>query len=177
MGVWELWNSKGQIIAKTSCGKGKGNVLGVRKRTSEKRESKKLSSTEGVFLPVSPSSLVGEADLFGLIQNDREEADGEGDHESDPASVKKRKRSQEPDDGVLKFAGAGYRGKEDGITEDEGQSPAGKTSQAEPVPGDGQPRKERHALSRSEKSLKKKKSKKKNRPDPKVTKKLPDRQF
>lgn len=53
MGEWQFWKLEGQIIAKTSCGKSKGNVLGTRKRTSEKRERKKLSFTEGIFLLVT----------------------------------------------------------------------------------------------------------------------------
>ena len=48
---------------------------------------------------------------------------------------KKRKGFQEPDERVLNFTGTGHSRKEDCITEDKGQTPAGKTSERESHPG------------------------------------------
>ena len=62
-GPKEKWNQMGRMAIlgvgganhheNLLRGKSKGNVLGARKRTSEKREHKKLSFTEGVFLLVT----------------------------------------------------------------------------------------------------------------------------
>jgi hypothetical protein len=76
----------------------------------------------------------------------------------------------------LDFARTGDCRKEDRITEDNGQAPAGKTSEADPILAHGEPWKKREPGSWSEKSLKKEESKEKDRPDPEVTEKLLKRQ-
>jgi hypothetical protein len=76
----------------------------------------------------------------------------------------------------LNLARTGDCRKEDCVTEDNGQAPAGQTSEADPILADGEPGKKRESRSWSEKSLKKEESKEENHPDPQVTEKLLERQ-
>jgi hypothetical protein len=76
----------------------------------------------------------------------------------------------------LNFAGTGDCRKEDRITEDNRQAPAGKTSEADPILAYGELWEKRESRSWSEKSLKKEERKEKDRPDPEVTEKLLERQ-
>jgi len=176
MGERQFWKSEGQIITKTPGREGKGDVFGAGKRAAKKGEREKFGFANRIFPQISQPCLVSQMDLFSLIQNSREEADGEGDHESHPAPMTKRKGFEEPDECVLNFAGAGDRSKEDCITEDQGQAPAAQTSQADSLLAYGEPRKKSERQSWSEKSLKKKENKEKGRPQPKVTEELPERQ-
>jgi hypothetical protein len=77
MGEWQFWKSEGQIITKTSCREGKGDVLGAGKRASEKGEREKFGFANRIFPQISQPCLVSQMDLLRLIQNNREEADGE----------------------------------------------------------------------------------------------------
>jgi hypothetical protein len=118
---------------------------------------------------------VGQIDLFGLIQNDCEKAEGKGDHKSDPTFWKKRDRFKNPDERILNFPGTGDSRKEDCITENKTQAPACEDSQTKPILANGKPRESRNSGPWCEESLKKEESKKKDRPNPKVTEKLSER--
>ena len=54
MGEWQSWNLEGQIIAKTSCGKGKGDILGAGKRTTKKRKCERFGFTNRIFVSGHP---------------------------------------------------------------------------------------------------------------------------
>jgi hypothetical protein len=75
----------------------------------------------------------------------------------------------------LNFAGTGYRRKEDCVAQNNGQTPARKTAEADPILANGEPKEKREWQSRSEKSLKKEESKEKDPPNPKVAEKFPER--
>jgi hypothetical protein len=70
MGVWQFWKLEGQIITKTSRGKGKGDILGAAKRTPKKREREKFGFTNRIFFQIPQPCLVGQTNLFSFIQND-----------------------------------------------------------------------------------------------------------
>ncbi len=70
MGKLQFWKLERDIITKSSCRKGKSNVLCVGKRTPEKREDKKFDPAKDIFFLIAQSCLVGQTDLFGLIQDD-----------------------------------------------------------------------------------------------------------
>jgi len=83
--------------------------------------------------------MVGQTNLFSLIHDDSEEMNGKRDHESDPTPWQKGNRFQKPDERILNFARTGDGCEENGITKDESQAPAGKTSQTEPLMGNRKP--------------------------------------
>jgi hypothetical protein len=72
----------------------------------------------------------------------------------------------------LNFARTGDCRKEDCVTEDNGQTPAGKTSEADPILAHGELWEKRKSRSWSEKSLKKEESEEEDHPGPEVTEKL-----
>ena len=76
----------------------------------------------------------------------------------------------------MNFARTGDGRKEDCITEDKRQAPAGKTSEADPILTHGELWKKRELRSWSEKSLEEEESKEKDHPDPEVTEELLERQ-
>lgn len=107
MGKRNFGKPDGNVITVTSCSQGKGDVFHPVERTPKKRKRQIFGFKKRIFFPVPKPGLVGQADLFGLIQNEREKPEGKRDHESDPASREKRDRLKEPDERIPKLTGAG----------------------------------------------------------------------
>jgi len=122
---------------------------------------------------ISQACFVGEPDLLGLIQNGREKAERQRNHQSHPALRKKRDRFEQPDKSTLEVSGTSHRRKEDGIAENEPQPPTGDSSQAQPFPGGRDPGSSRPTGARSEKGVKKEEGKEEERPGPGVPKERP----
>ncbi len=67
MGKRQFLDLEGQIVAKTSCDQGKSNILGMGKRTPNKRECEKFGFANRIFFQISQPCPVGQTNLFSLI--------------------------------------------------------------------------------------------------------------
>jgi hypothetical protein len=118
---------------------------------------------------------MGQVDLFNLIHNEREEAQGEGDHQSDSAFRNKWNRPEKPDDGILKVTGTGHGREKNCKTENQPESPAGECSQPQSLHTYRKPWDGRKPGALSEEGLEEKEHAQEDHPDLKIMEKLPER--
>jgi len=161
------------VVTVSPRSKGKGDVFCTEEGSAKDGEGEEFGFTERVSVPISQACFVSEPDLLNLIQNGREKAEHQRNHQPHPAPRKKRDRFQKPDEGPLEVSRTSHRRKEDGMAEKERQPPTGDSSQAQPFPADREPRGSRPTGARSEKGMNKEEGKKENHPGPGVPKERP----
>jgi len=124
-------------------------------------------------MSIPQTCFVGYPDLLGLIQNDRNKAEAQRNHQSHPALRNKRNGSEKPDESTLELSWPGHRCKKDGVAENESQSPACDSPQSQSFPAHRNPRDSGQTGARREKRMNKEEGKKEDRPSPGVPKELP----
>ena len=160
------------VVTVSPRSKGKGYVFCTEEGSAKDGEGEEFGFTERVSVPISQACFVSEPDLPSLIQNGREKAQRQRNHQSHPACRKKRDRFEKPDKTTLEVSRTGHRRKENGIAEKERQSPARDSPQSQAFPGDRNPRGGRPTGARSEKGMKKEEGKEEERPGPGVPEEL-----
>ena len=160
------------IVTVASCGERIGHVFGSTEGATEKRKDQVFCFSNRILNSVPLASLMGKADFFRLIEDDRKKTQGERYHQSDAPFGKEWNRFEKPDECIPQLPWTGDGGKQKSVTENETQTPKRGGTQNKPILAYWKPWKSRKPRALCKQNLKCKKNEKEDQPCLKITEEL-----
>jgi len=124
---------QGFVFTIASRGEGEGDFLCAGKGSSKDGQDQGFEPAPRVPAPISQPCPMSQTNFLGLVNKEGEKAKGQGCHEADPLGGKEGKRSQKPDQRILKLSRTGDSGKKNPKAQDQSQSPERKRSGPKPI--------------------------------------------